>query len=600
MNNEFDFESRRQDREQLYAQVVAAGGKPSRNNTFLCPFHGDTNPSSQIKKGSRGWYFVCYACGALFDVWDIEAKIKGIDISELVKEKTGKTKIVEGWKNYYATVDDFIKSIDAIDIEEVNKYTDPETGNADLLVVRYLPRGGSKKMFAQGYQTPKGFVKKRPSGLLPLFNRIRLNDSDTVLFVEGEKSVRQLTKLGFTATTGSGGSQNAASHDYSPLAGKRVLLWADNDVPGKAFMEQVRDKLLEVAPAPTVFMVDTSGLELEEGGDVVDLCEKVIAEKGTYEDCIDYVQSLVDDSVEVNRLKCLEDLLDDMRDGKYINLPIKDFPIITNEARMLLNKRIGIVYGTAGFGKTLFIGKTCDDLQLAGYKVARLQLEDEMEQHLLRSLAQQSLRGEIANDNYHRENPLESKVLYEQFKPTLDTLAPTITAGEHEDWNAEKILSWIESQLKAGKELVVVDPVSVVLDKNVWITSHRLMWGLKKILAKYPNGRVVLVSHPNAEGDISGGQSYKRFSHCMLMLNRFKKPKEVELVDVHGELSMATIDASIGIVKARYGKGNGIEVAVKLDPGTLKMTELGIIIRELDKKRKHVGKDFDVDDDVEL
>lgn len=599
MSNKQAIETYKQDKQALYNELIASGGKPARNGMFSCPFHDDRTPSSHVKRGVNGYFWRCFVCGIYDDALGLEARRRGITFGELIKEKFGDGKATANWQHSYKTVEDLIASIDAVAIEEVNKYTDPDSGNLDLLVIRFIPRGENSKKFIQCHQTSNGLVMKRPKGALPLFNRLRLKDSDTIIYVEGEKCVRKLTELGFTATTGSGGSNNANSHDYSPLAGKKIILWADNDEPGRRYIAQVRDKLLELDPQPTVFEVDVTALELEEGGDVADLCEKVLKEGGTLGDCCDFITSVLEDATESNRLQCLEDLLDDMREGKYINLPLKDFPILTNEARMLLNKRIGIVFGGAGIGKTLFMGKVCDDLLMDGRKVARLQLEDEMEQHLLRSLAQVSARGELANDDYHREHPLESKVIYEQFKPTLDVIASSIVAGENDEWDDVKVLKWIEQQLKAGKELVVVDPISVILSDKVWLTSHRLMWNLKKLLAQYPNARVVLVSHPNAEGEISGGQAYKRFSHCMLMLNRFKKPKQVEMINKDGEIYIDTVDASIGIAKSRYGRGGGLEVAVKIDGRSLTMVELGIITKEI-KVKKPVGQTFDMDDDEEL
>lgn len=918
MTDKIDFQSRRQDKGELYKQVVAAGGRPHRNNTFQCPFHDDRKPSAGIKKGSRGYFFHCFVCGITKDVWDIESELKGVTLAELVKERTGSSKTTGDWKYTFKSIEEMIASLDAIDVHEINKYTNPETENIDLITIRYIPRGDHTKKFLQAHQTEKGFIPKRPAGLLPIFNRFRVKESDIILYCysddteilthsgwklfkdvtideevaqynkdneeisfvtplerqmfnyngdmvafdgklnnilvtpdhrmlvrnetkdkiypskvitahevsthhripfagfkyeykiemsiakarliaayiadgikpktsktivkwnlkksrkkdrirklladvkipilrelsypscpewtdiaieqnyikdiidafpnkvlnlsildwplearesfieelgfwdgdfsgsrgirfftgkkeeaeivscisvtcgyaciirqddhkstgptwvvnlnrrnwrdimskpnkanksyvpyngkvycctvptgflvvrrkgkpfisgncEGEKCVRKLTELGFTATTASGGSKNPPSaNDYSPLSGKKVILWADNDNPGREYMAQVRDKLLELDPPPTVFEIPVDALELPETGDVVDLCEKVKSEGGIDTDCVDYIQSLVDDASEVNRLQCLEDLLQDMRDSKYINLPIKDFPIITNEAKMLLNKRIGIVYGLAGIGKSLFIGKLCDDLLAEGRKVVRLQLEDEMEQHLLRSLAQVSLRGELANDDYHRENPLESKVLYEQFKPILDTIATSIVAGENEVWNDKKILGWIESKLEAGYELIVIDPISVILEKDIWIVSHRLMWATKALLSKYPNSRVIFVSHPNAELEVAGGQAFKRFSHSMLMINRFKAPKQVELIDCRGEIRQEMVDTSILIAKSRYGRGGGLEIAVRIDGSSLSLKELGIITREI-KEKKPVGRNFDgTDDDITL
>ena len=591
---------RRESKEELYKQVVDAGGKPQRNNMFHCYQHQDKTASAWIKKSKEGyWYFRCFTCNIWADVWDIEAKNKGISIGELFKEHLGAVPVVKH-QYYYKTIPELIDSLDYIVIEEINPYTNPDNGNVDLLVIRYLPRGGEKKVFLQAYQTEKGFIKKRPDGLLPLFNRSRIQDAGMVVFVEGEKCVRALTKLGIDATTGSGGASNGSSHDYKILAGKGVILWPDNDDAGKRYMMQVRDKLLELDPLPTVYQVDIAELELPQGGDVVDLIEFVKGEGGTDEDCKIQVDLVLSEASESNILESLDTLLDDMRAGRRSNLPILDMPILTHEARMMVNKKIGVVYGGAGFGKSLFINKLSDDLSLRDIKVARLELEDELELHLLRSFAQQAKRSELAIDEWHNQHPDESKELYEKYRPVLEHLAKSVISGENEEWDVKKLLQWTEDKLKQGAELVIIDPVSVVMSKEVWLDSHRLVWGLKRILANYPEGRVLLVAHPNDEGEVGGGKAYRRFCHTLLVLNRFKKPKNVRCLTFNGEERDFVAESSIGISKTRYGKGNGLEIAVKLNTETLCMEELGIIIADQSEtnvrsSRKPSGRDLDAE-----
>lgn len=586
---------RRKDKQELYKQVVIAGGKPERKNMFRCFKHQDKTASAWIKCSKEGfWYFRCFTCNFWMDAWDLEALNTGKDVRELIKEAVGTNQTTQSY--YYKTTEELLASVDAIDIEEVNPYTNPNDGNIDLVTIRYLPRGGAKKQYAQAYQTDKGFVKRRPAGLLPLFNRARLVDESDIIYVEGEKCVRCLTKLGFTSTTGSGGASNAESHDYTPLAGKNVFLWPDKDEAGKRYMEQVRDKLLALDPAPTVYFIDVSEVDVpENGGDVADLIEKVKAEGGDANDCKIQIELILSEANESNRLESLETLLDDMREGRYTNMPIMDMPILTNEAKMLINKKVGIIYGNAGFGKSLFVSKLADDLGVRGHKVARLQLEDELELHLLRSFAQQAEKSDLANSDWHRMNPEFSKEMYEEYKRTLDVIATTLESGEHNDWNVQKLLDWAELKLKAGCELIVIDPVSVIMSDKVWIDSHKLMWGLKRLLAQYPNGRVVLVAHPNKDGEVGGGQAYKRFCHTLLILNRFKAPKDVLVLDKNGEQKSVTAEASIGISKTRYGKGNGLEIAIRLNPDTLSMEELGVILKDVTETtvRSPRGRDLE-------
>lgn len=586
---------RRRDKQELYKQVIQAGGRPARNNMFHCFNHTDATASAWIKCSKEGFfYYRCFTCNFWMDVWDLEARNTGKDVRDLLREAAGDATPPPP-TYYYKTVEELLESLDSIEVEEVNPYTNPETKNVDLLTIRYLPRGGNRKQYTQAYETPKGFIKKRPTGLLPLFNRARVAESDTAIFVEGEKCVRALTKLGFVATTGSGGASNASAHDYSVLASKTVFLWADNDEPGGKYMEQVRDKLLELVPATTVYVVDISELELPLGGDVVDIIERVKAEGGDANDCKIQIELAMSEAGETNRLESLETLLDDMREGRYTNLPIHDMPILTHEARMLLNKKIGVMYGNAGFGKSLFVSKTSDDLALRGTKVARLQLEDELELHLVRSFAQQAEKSELATPEFHQENPEFSRELYQEYKIPLDAIAATVYSGEAEDWNVQKLLDWSEARLKNGVELIIIDPVSVIMSDKVWLDSHKLIWGLKKLLAQFPNGRVLLVAHPNATGEVGGGQAYRRFCHTLLILNRFKAPKEVMVIDKHGKQVPVTAEASIGISKTRYGKGNGLEIAVKLNPETLCLEELGVIVMEMSESapKRTRGRDLE-------
>lgn len=581
------------DKQTLYTQLIQAGATPAKKNSFICPFHNDKTPSSWIKKSevSGRWYWKCAVCQIRHDAISLAALNEGKDVKDFIAEKFGNK--AEKFTAVYKTLEDLVHSIDGI-IEEVNKYTNPETGNHDLITIRYYERGGDKKAFAQAYQTPSGYIRRKPKYKLPIFNRIRVKDAEAVIVVEGEACVRKLTELGFIATTSSGGSGAAGDTDWSYLSGKTVYLWPDLNPVGEKYIETIAQELKD----EKLLKVNASGFDLPEGGDVVDLYDKILQEGGTVEDVSACIESLLDEAQENNPLEGYEVHLQEMRDGTYVNLPIKDFPILTSEARMLLNKRIGIVYGNAGFGKSLMVGKMSDDLKLDGIDVIRLCLEDEHHEHLKRSHAQQLQRAELVKEDWHRANPEASQIFYEQCKDMLTTLSSTIVAGENDAWDVDKILAWIDYQLSQGKELVIVDPISVIMTKDVWITSHKLMWGAKRILAKYPNGRVVFVGHNNSEGEVAGGMSFRRFSHAMFMLNRYKKPKKVLIADNQGETSVIEMHRSIGIEKSRYGSGQGLEIAVTINPSTLCMDELGIVL-EILKDKPSTGKEI-ITEEIDL
>ncbi|EQD80890.1 phage related protein, partial [mine drainage metagenome] len=85
--------------------------------------------------------------------------------------------------------------------------------------------------------------------------------------VEGEKCADALAKLGMVATT-SGSADSAAAADWTPLEGRRALIWPDFDTAGQRYGETVAAKLR--ALGCTVAVIDAAALGLEPKGDCVD------------------------------------------------------------------------------------------------------------------------------------------------------------------------------------------------------------------------------------------------------------------------------------------------------------------------------------------
>ena len=108
-------------------------------------------------------------------------------------------------------------------------------------------------------------------GGTPLYNLHQLCDpvrqSERVILVEGEYKVDMLALRGILATT-SGGAQSVEAADWQPLAGRNVLVWADNDKPGFEYVQRAADKLKTVGCEVT--FIDVAALSLPPKGDVVD------------------------------------------------------------------------------------------------------------------------------------------------------------------------------------------------------------------------------------------------------------------------------------------------------------------------------------------
>jgi DNA primase len=88
-----------------------------------------------------------------------------------------------------------------------------------------------------------------------------------VWVVEGEWCADALTKAGALAIA-SGAADSAGKADWRPLAGRHVIIWPDNDEPGRRYADAVADALLGLGC--TVPMLDVEKLGLPKKGDAVD------------------------------------------------------------------------------------------------------------------------------------------------------------------------------------------------------------------------------------------------------------------------------------------------------------------------------------------
>jgi len=93
----------------------------------------------------------------------------------------------------------------------------------------------------------------------PLYNIPNILAFNTVVWAEGEKCADALTSMGFAATCTIGGAgmlseRVAHKFDFSPLEGKDVILWPDNDKAGRVLAALV-ERLAKDAGAKSTLML---------------------------------------------------------------------------------------------------------------------------------------------------------------------------------------------------------------------------------------------------------------------------------------------------------------------------------------------------------
>ncbi|MCX8133895.1 MAG: AAA family ATPase, partial [Roseococcus sp.] len=139
-------------------------------------------------------------------------------------------------------------------------YRGTEGGEPLFYVARFeadLPAGRKEVLpYSPG---PDGWRWRAPPPPRPLYglDRLAARPDAPVLVVEGEKCADAAGALfpDYAATTWPGGAQAAAKADWTPLRGRHVTCWPDNDVPGRAAAAEAA-KLALTAGAARVAVVN--------------------------------------------------------------------------------------------------------------------------------------------------------------------------------------------------------------------------------------------------------------------------------------------------------------------------------------------------------
>ncbi len=126
-------------------------------------------------------------------------------------------------------------------------------------VARYDPPEGRKQIVPWVWADGRGWTMKQFPDPRPLYGLDRLTIGSRVLIVEGEKAAdaaQAIVGERYAVLTWPGGSQALGKADFTPLHGRKVLLWPDADKPGVECMRKLADKLLPHCPEVKVLDVD--------------------------------------------------------------------------------------------------------------------------------------------------------------------------------------------------------------------------------------------------------------------------------------------------------------------------------------------------------
>lgn len=170
------------------------------------------------------------------------------------------------WWDVTADIDPPKLSTDAAATYEYRR----QDGSLAFIVARWESHNGhQKKRFSPYCWDGREWVQKQliPAGERPLWNlpAIIENYRAPILIVEGEKAAAAAVDImpGWVVTTWAGGSSAVNTADWSSLEGRTVVIWPDNDEPGRKAAAAIKAKL----PKASIVVIP---LSFPEGWDLAD------------------------------------------------------------------------------------------------------------------------------------------------------------------------------------------------------------------------------------------------------------------------------------------------------------------------------------------
>lgn len=255
-----------------------------------CPAHDDRRNSLAISSTETGKLLIHCHAGCTKDSPKSVLDALGLNILHLFPDQPKAPKSVRRKRPRETEAGQWI-------------YRD-ETGTVLFRVVRLetgeLNSNGklSKRFSQQPPDSNGGWIIKKGAmkGVRTVPYRLPelMGSSGIILIAEGEKHCDRLAQLGFTATCNAGGAGKWTSHHSEFLRGRDVVIFPDNDEPGRQHARGVAESLKDIATSVRIAVLPG----LPEKGDIVDFLNA----GGTKEQ----IQSAIDDA------KPLEDVFPDI------------------------------------------------------------------------------------------------------------------------------------------------------------------------------------------------------------------------------------------------------------------------------------------------
>jgi len=578
-----DKETIRADKSALVA-VLQDAGAVFRGNACKCVFHQDTHPSAGIYLKDGVWRFKCQACGEGGDIFDIQAKLNKTTVGDELKA-VGRSK-PQGQATPKRDALAFA-SLDAVrayltakvgPIESEHPYP---SADGDVVQIVFRCRTAEGKTFRPVHLTDKGYILSAAAKPWVLYGLPAVVNAETVVTCEGERCVDTLIRYGFTATTSAGGAKNAKNTDWTPLAGKAVSLWPDNDADGRRYMADVESILQGLHPAPRLSLIEPSSLDLAEREDVVDFVEQFHVVGKNDAEITTAIAEALKTAKTLSIAGEVRQRIADIRAGRYaaIGWP---WELLGNLTKALLPGTVTLLAGSVGASKSFMAIQTFTYWLGLNLKVALFEAEEDRTFHLTRALAQRAACATLTDPDWTKEHADEADQIAQEHAAFLDSFGRVIHAMPEAQPNLEQLASWVKTKAEAGCRIIGIDPVTAAARiGDPWTADGRFLQAIKRTATDY-GCSILLVTHPTktaAFADLTalaGAACYQRFAQTILWLEHHEA-KVSRVKTACGTLDLEH-NKTLYILKARNGKGGGFKLAYDFDAESLSLHEVGLIM----------------------
>lgn len=259
------------------------------------------------------------------------------------------------------------------------------------------------------------------------------------------------------------------------------------------------------------------------------------------------------------------------------------WPLTSALTQALVPGATTILCGNPGAGKTYLLLQAANYWRSLGVPVGMLELEESVNHYQLRVMAQCYRDARLTQrDHIESLGPEEALALAKGVTAELDwfkqSLAVPATAIA-----LNQVTDYVREQVKAGKRIVVVDPITAADNSSDPVREENLfLQRTKKVIEDSPTS-LVISTHPRKDASepsmsqLANAAGYSRFTQTILWLERLPEQVMNPMKTVDDQAAQMIHGHVLHILKARNGYGSGMTLA--FDMNELVFTEFGIIIK---------------------